>query len=404
MPSDKRNFSAFEIESMIKKRINNIANIDSLTFQSSPIGDQPDITIELAHYDEEKLKLSSEELKNEIAKISGTQEVDDSYEEGKEEYIFKINEKGYAAGLTPEIIGSQLRSSFFGLEAQRVQRGKFEVIVYVRYPKNQRESLDSLYSTRIRLDDGTQIALRDVVNIEKRQGYSKIETVDGHQIISVTSDVDPTITTPNEVLEVIESDIFPELKKRFPKLKYSLEGESRDQREDLASLGRNMIIALLIIYILLGSQLRSYVQPFIIMLAIPFGIIGAILGHFILGHDLTFISMFGIVALTGVVVNDSVVLLDYLNLQYRSGKTIHQSVIEAVARRFRPILLTTLSTSLGLAPILFEQSLQAKFLIPMVVSLATGIIFATPIILVLVPCLIIIVDDVKKLALLIKNI
>ena len=195
----------------------------------------------------------------------------------------------------------------------------------------------------------------------------------------------------------MQEDVLPDLIERYQGLTYSFEGESREQREDLASLGRNMLIALMLIYVLLGAQLRSYIQPFIIMSAIPFGIVGAILGHLILGYDLTFISMFGGVALTGVVVNDSVVLVDYLNKHLRDGKSLGESALLAVERRFRPILLTTLSTSLGLLPILLESSLQARFLIPMVVSLSTGILFSTFVILFLVPCLVLIVEDIKHL-------
>lgn len=396
LPSGYRNYSSFEIETMIRKRIENLPNIESLEFQSSPIGEEADIEIELSHNDEKKLKSATNFLKNEIAKINGTKEVKDSFEEGKEEYVFELNDKGLALGLTPQDIGKTLRNSYFGLETQRIQRGEFEVIVYVRYPKSERESIDTIKKTRVRIGD-KELALQDIANIRKRQGYSIIESVDGHRVTTVSSDVDPKITTPNDVIKVIKNEIFPQLNQRYNNLKFSFEGESRDQQEDLDSLGRNMLIALMIIYILLGSQLRSYIQPIIIMVAIPFGVVGAILGHLLLGYDLTFISMFGIVALCGVVVNDSVVLLDYINYQIKIGTTTIESCILGVKRRFRPILLTTLSTCLGLTPILFEQSFQAKFLIPMVISLATGIIFATPIILILVPCLVNAIEDLKSL-------
>lgn len=196
---------------------------------------------------------------------------------------------------------------------------------------------------------------------------------------------------------MIRETYLPQLQERFPGVTYSFEGESKEQQQDLASLGRSMIIALMIIYILLGSQLRSYVQPLIIMSAIPFGVVGAIWGHYLLGYDVSFLSIFGIVALTGVVVNDSVVLMDFYNQMISQGKSKQDAVILAIQRRFRPILLTTLTTSLGLLPIILETSLQAQFLIPMVVSLATGIIFATFVILILIPSLLIIFEDIKNL-------
>jgi len=189
----------------------------------------------------------------------------------------------------------------------------------------------------------------------------------------------------------------PALQSRYNGLSYSFEGESRDQQEDLASLGRNMLIALILIYVLLGAQLRSYIQPIIIMSAIPFGVVGAIWGHYLLGYDVSFISLFGMVALSGVVVNDSVVLMDYLNKQKALGFSTYERAILSIKRRFRPILLTTMTTSLGLLPMLLETSIQARFLIPMVVSLATGIVFATVIILLLVPSLVMIIDDIKAL-------
>ena len=271
------------------------------------------------------------------------------------------------------------------------------MIVYVRYPKDERENLNALMNSRIRLADGTEVPLNTVADINKQLGFSTIQTVNGRRIVSVTADVDYAVSTPNKVIQMIRETYLPQLQERFPGVTYSFEGESKEQQQDLASLGRSMIIALMIIYILLGSQLRSYVQPLIIMSAIPFGVVGAIWGHYLLGYDVSFLSIFGIVALTGVVVNDSVVLMDFYNQVIAQGKSKQDAVILAIQRRFRPILLTTLTTSLGLLPIILETSLQAQFLIPMVVSLATGILFATFVILILIPSLLIIFEDIKNL-------
>ena len=395
--SDFREYSASQIESMIRKKIGLLTDVESITYKSSLIGDNPDVEIELTYPEEGILKVIADELKSKISVIQGTREIMDNFQDGKSEYVFKINERGNAIGLTPDYLGRQLRAAYFGIEAQRFQRGKSEVRVYVRYPKDERESLVALQNMHIRLANGKEIPLSSVATIKKQMGFSQIKSVNGRQVISVTSDVDIDQTTPNDVIKILEEEVMPSLKLKYPRLKYSFEGESREQKEDLSSLGRNMMIALLLIYVILGAQLRSYAQPIVIMLSIPFGVVGAILGHLLLGYDLTFISMFGIVALTGVVINDSVVLIDYLNKQHLLGLSMYDSAIAAVQRRFRPILLTTLSTSLGLLPILLETSLQAKFLIPMVISLATGIIFATLIILLLVPCLVIVVEDLKNL-------
>ncbi len=397
MPSDFRNQSSAQIESKIRARVENLPNIEEIEFQSSLVGEDPDIEIELSHPSEDVLSEVTEELKNRIGAINGTKEISDSFEEGNTEYIFELTKEGLAVGLTPAELGRQLRAAFFGLEAQRFQRNRSEVIVYVRYPKAERESLSALQTMRIRLPDGSETPLNAVAKIREQTGFSQINTVDGRRIVSVTSDVDYAITTPNEVMAVLNSRILPDLNNRYTGLDYSFEGESRDQAEDLASLGKNMLIAVILIFVLLGSQLRSYIQPVIIMMSIPFGIVGAIWGHYFLGADLTFISIFGMVALTGVVVNDSVVLMDYLNCNKNNGKTMLESCIVAVKRRFRPILLTTLTTSLGLLPVLLETSLQARFLIPMVISLSTGILFVTVVIMVLLPALIMFFDDINQL-------
>ncbi len=397
VPSDYRQLSAFEIEGLIRGRVQDLPGIETLEFQSSLIGEEADIEIELAHPDEDQLNAAAEALTAEMKKIPGTKEVTDTFELGKTEYVFKLDAQGLAVGLTPSELGRQLRAAFFGLEAQRFQRGRSEMIVYVRYPKAERESLAALNDMRIRLPNGDEVPLSNIATVIEQRGYSQIQTVDGRRIVSVMGDADIEVTTPNEIIAYLQTNVLPDLTTRYQGLTYSFEGESREQSEDLASLSRNMVIALMLIYILLGAQLQSYVQPFVIMSAIPFGIVGAILGHLALGYDLTFISMFGGVALTGVVVNDSVVLVDYLNKHLRDGATLTESALLAVKRRFRPILLTTFSTSLGLLPILLETSMQARFLIPMVVSLATGILFSTLVILFLVPCLVIIVEDIKAL-------
>ena len=400
--SDFRELSAREIEGKIRKRISNLPNIKKLEFRSSLIEQEASIEIELSHPNEELLNEASMELKAEIAKISGAVDVAYSFEEGKSEYVFKLNKEGLAVGLTPSELGNQIRSSFFGIESQRFQREGSEIVVYVRYPKSERENLNVLKDMRIKLASGEEVALSNVADVIEQNGYSRIETANGKRIITITSEVDSGITTPNEVTAIIKDKILPQIMLKYSGLNYSFEGEGKDQAHDLSGLIKNMLIALMIIYILLGAQLRSYIQPLIIMSSIPFAVVGAILGHFVLGYDLTFISIFGVVALMGVVVNDSVVLIDYLNRQVAQGNDIKESAILAVERRFRPILLTTLSTAFGLLPILLEKSLQAKFLIPMVISLARGILFATFIILFLIPSLVLIAEDVKRI-LKIKN-
>ena len=396
VPSDFRDVSSSQIESLIRRRIQHLPSIDKLEYQSSPIGDDPDIEMELSHPDNELLNRAAGELETQIRQINGTEQVANSFEPGKSEFVLQLNEQGLAVGLTPAELGRQLRAAYFGLEVERFQRGRSEVIVYVRYPKVERESLASLDNARIRLRNGDEVPLNQIAEVHEQIGYSQIRTVNGRRVVSVTADVDLTETTPIDVIAYLEAAVLPDLGARYPGLRVSFEGQSREQGEDLASLMRNMVIALLLIYVILGALLRSYVQPFVIMSAIPFGMVGAVFGHLVLGYDLTFISLFGMVALMGVIVNDSVVLLDYLNRHKTAETSYTDSALAAVRRRFRPILLTTLSTFLGLLPMLLETSLQAQFLIPMVVSLTTGLLFGIPVILLLVPCLIVIIEDTKS--------
>ncbi len=397
VPADFREVSAYDVEDLIRSKIEDIPNIDELEFQSSAIGEEPDIWFDLKHPNDEDLILAANELKEKMKSLIGAKEVSDSFSEGKTEYIFELTPEGLAAGLSPAQLGQSIRSAFFGFEAQRVQRGGHEILVYVRYPKAERESISALNEARVRLPNGSEVALNKVATIKKQTGFSTINTVDGRRIVSVTAEADTNVSTPEQIIAEIENNILPDLMAKYTGLTYALEGESKENRRDLSSLGSNMLIAMMIIYVLLGSQLRSYIEPVIIMAAIPFGFVGAVWGHYLLGYDLTFISMFGIVALSGVVVNDSVVLVDNNNKMQAKRKSLVDATITAIKRRFRPILLTTLTTSLGLLPMLLETSVQAKFLIPMVVSLATGIIFATFIILLLVPSLLMIVEDIKNL-------
>ncbi len=404
LPSDFRSVSSSEVESMIRNQMRPIPNAETLQFTSTLVGGEADIEIELAHPDEAILNSAAETLKERLTAIPGAIDIQDSFEYGKTEYIFKLNKEGLAVGLSPAELGRQLRAAFFGLEVERFQRGRSEVLVYVRYPKDERESLSAIADTRIRLPNGAEVPLASVADIEQSIGFSQIQTVNGRRIVSITADADTAVTTPNDIMSALNTGVLKQLQDQYTGLSYSFEGESREQQEDLRSLGQNMLIAIMLIYVLLGAQLRSYTQPFVIMSAIPFGLIGAVWGHFLLGQDLTFISMFGIVALTGFVINASVVLLDYLNKQRLAGMDAEASSLAAIRRRFRPILLTTLTTSLGLLPMLMETSMQARFLIPMVISLAAGIVFATFIILLLVPALIMMMEDCKQLARRLANI
>ena len=394
--SSIRPLSAQKVAAQWQKKAANIIGTEELVFESSLVSAGADITFELSHQDPEELQQAVNAFKRILQQFNGVTEITTNPKPGKQEYVFKLNDVGLAAGLTPSDLGAHLRFAFYGFEVQRLQRQGEEVKVMVRYPKETRESLETLQNSRIRLPSGALIPLSTVSDIQKQIGYSSISRANGQRIIKVEADTIKSIITPDVAIKKITETYIPELQKQFPGLKYQLEGESRNRKEDMASLVNNMKIGILVIFLMLGSLLKSYIQPLIILAVVPFGIVGAIAGHLLLGYNLTFISMFGIVALTGVIVNDSVVMIDYYNRRRKEGEGIHDAMLQAIERRFRPILLTTMTTVFGLLPILLETSLQARFLIPMVISLAFGLLFGTLIIMVLVPVLTTIIDDVRR--------
>lgn len=394
--SSKRDISTFKFEQMLRDKVGSIPGADELTYQSGLVDSGADINIQLAHTDAEVLEKTVKRLKEGMDRIEGLLEITDSLKPGKREFVFELTAAGLASGVSPAELARQMRSAFFGLEVQRIQRERSEVKVMVRYPKKERESLEKLYNMRIALPGGEQAPLRTMAKIREQQGYSTIERADGQRIATVTAEVDPGKVSTRVANEIIFSKIIPEIKNDYPDISTSIQGRARERQEDLQALGSNMLVALMLIFVLLGALLQSYIQPLVIMSVIPFGMIGAVFGHMLLGYNLSFVSLFGIVALTGVIVNDSVVLIDYFNKLRGQGKRVREAMPEAVNRRFRPILLTTMTTFFGLLPILTETSLQARFLIPMAISLAFGLVFGTLILLVLVPVLISIEEDIKK--------
>jgi multidrug efflux pump subunit AcrB len=324
-------------------------------------------------------------------------EIDDGFDLGKRQLNFALTPAGEAAGLVPADIARQVRQAFFGEEVQRIQRGRDEVRVFVRYPQELRDDLSALEQLRIRTPDGATLPLSVAATYSETRSFTRIERIDGRRIIELTADVDETLITPGDARTRAEDEILSELVERYPGLRATLAGAGREQAEDFASLGRGLLIAVIIMYALLATQLRSYVQPLIILIAIPFGIGGAIIGHMLLGFDLSFPSIFGMVALSGVVVNASIVMIDRYNINRNErGLNPEDAIAEAAARRFRPVLITTLTTALGLLPIISEQSPQAQFLVPMAVSLGAGLMFAAVSILMLLPAFVMIVELIRK--------
>jgi multidrug efflux pump subunit AcrB len=394
-PFGQRQMPAAEIERRWRGAVGVIEGAERVSIASAGPRFGEDIDYELAHESDAALVAAADSLKARLSQVRGVNEIDDSFDLGKRQLVFEVTPAGSAAGLRPADIALQVRQGFFGEEVQRIQRGREEVIVYVRYPESARSRLDSLDDFRVRLPNGDRAPLLTVARVEESRAYSSIDRIDGRRVVSVTANVNEAIATPNEVNALIVESILPELEQEFPGLRWVQAGASREQNEDLADIGRAFIVVLLIIYAMIATQLRSYLQPLAILMAIPLGLAGAILGHLVLGYALSFISIFGMVALAGVAVNASVVLVDLYNRRRDQGMEPVAAAASAATRRFRPIVLTTMTTAMGLTPLLFEKSPQAQFLIPMGVSLGFGILISGFMVIFVTPAVAVIIDDLR---------
>ncbi|MEM9939418.1 MAG: efflux RND transporter permease subunit [Pseudomonadota bacterium] len=386
-PAELRTLTSAEIERRWREAVGSISGVKALAFESSGLSGGADVSFNLSHPNDEALLEAAARLVEEMDAIDGVSEIESTAQPGKRQIDFALTEAGMAAGLTVDDLARSIRRSYFGEEVQRFQRDGEEVEVFVRFPESERRSLVDLARLRIPLPGGEEVALTTVASFEETRSFITIDRVDGQRVITISADVDETLTTPNAVTALITDTMLDTLMEDYPGLRASSEGQARSQAEEMASLVRNFLIAMLAIYALIASVLRSYVQPLVIMAIIPFGLVGAIFGHMLLGYDLTFLSLFGVVALSGVIINDSIVLIDYFNgLEKETGPGNRlDNIVESVRRRFRPILITTLTTFIGLIPMISETSIQAQFLIPMALSIAFGILFSSFLILVLVP-------------------
>jgi len=395
-PAEERDVSSADLAARWRVLTGSIPDAVELTFTSSIFHSGEDVNVQLTGANLDELRTAANEIKRRLDEYAGVYEIADSFREGKKEVQLRIKPQAEVLGLTQVDLGRQVRQAFYGDEAQRIQRGRDDIRVMVRYPEEERRSLGDLENMRIRTPSGDEVPFSEVAEVELGRGYASIKRVDRRRAINVTADVEASEATPGEIVEDLRVRVLPEVLAEFPGVRYTFEGDQAEQRETLGGLKRGFAIALLGIYALLAIPLKSYFQPIVIMLAIPFGLVGAIWGHMIMGLDLTILSMFGIVALAGVVVNDSLVMVDFINRHRKTRENLEAAVRQAGKVRFRPILLTSLTTFLGLSPLLAERSLQARFLIPMAVSLAFGVVFSTVISLVLVPAGYLALEDAKR--------
>jgi multidrug efflux pump subunit AcrB len=395
-PPGERDMTAAQFTELWREEVGEVAGVERLDFQYSigPATGDP-VAFELRHGDQETLEQAAQDAAAQLEEYAGVYDINDGFQEGKPQLDFELLPGARALGVTELQLANQLRNAFFGTEARREQRGRNELRVYVRRPLDERDSLYNLENMLIQTPQGGEIPLEQAAKVEIGTSPTEIERENGSRAVDVTADVDLEVTTPNDVMRDVTENMLPQLMEKYPGLSWERAGQQQQQMESVQALGLGLALALLIMYALMAVSFSSYIQPLIIMFSIPFGVVGAAWGHLLLGYNLSLISVLGIIALSGVVVNDSLVLIAAANDYRDAGDTPFEAVVDAGARRFRPILLTSLTTFFGLAPIIMETAIQARFLIPMAISLGFGVLFVTVIALVIVPATYMIIEDIK---------
>ena len=395
---DQRKTSARKLSRIWREEVGDIPGLESLFFDYliGP-GGSAAIKVELTHPDPRTLETAASDLADALRDYTGVIDVDDGYAQGKRQFDFKLKPHGRSLGLNPREMGRQIRHAFYGAEALRQQRGRNEVRVMVRLPESERRSLYNLEELLLRTEDGGEIPLGQAAESASGRAYTEIKRVNGKRVLNVSASVIAGVVNENKVLADLKVSYMPKLMSNYPGLKWSFVGRERSSREFMLALAYGLCFAMVGIYILLAGLFRSYVMPVLVMISIPLGITGALLGHIIMGYDLSSISILGIIALCGIVVNGGLVLVVTADRYIENGDAVGRAAIRAGARRFRPIVLAALTTFFGLAPIIFETSISARFLIPMALSLGFGILFATPVILILTPALYVIKSDIERI-------
>ena len=395
---EDRPMEAREIIGLWREKVGEIAGIKELTFSDADnVGGGAALGFKFSGSDYTTLEQVAEELGERLSRYNGVFDIRNSANAGGQEIQLDIKPEAEALGLTLSTLGRQVRQAFYGEEAQRIQRGQDELKVMVRYPLKDRRSIADLENMRIRTPSGDEVPFYSVADISFNRAYSSITRQNRQRTVTVSADIDSELVEPGEIREEIQEDYIPSLLSRYPGVNFALEGASLEEQAFIRNLTVASVAALFLIYALMAIPLHSYTQPLIIMSIIPFGLIGAVIGHIVMDRAISMISLFGLIALTGVVVNDSLILVDFINKSREKGVPIKQAVLQSGTQRFRAITLTSLTTAVGLLPIMLESSLQAEFVIPMAISMSFGIVFATMITLFLIPSLYLLSDDLGVL-------
>ena len=392
--SEDRPYEAVDITRMWRDAVGEVPGVKDLSFSyMDHLGGTAPLFFRLSGDDYEQLMAAAAELQNHMRNYQGVFDVTNSALSGGDEIKLTIKPEAEALGITMSSLGRQVRQAFYGEEAQRIQRGREELRVMVRYPIEERRSVADLENMMIRTPTGDEVPFHSVADVSFGQAYSRITRLNRVRTVTVSGDIDPLVVEPRQVISEISTEYIPELLENYPGVDYGLEGSSQEEAELAMNLQIAAIAALFLIYALIAIPLHSYSLPLVIMSVIPFGAIGAVIGHLVMGMSMSMFSLFGLIALAGVVVNDSLIMIDFINKAREAGMPVRQAVIESGTLRFRAIFLTSLTTAAGLTPILFETSMMAGFVVPTAVSLAFGIVFATVITLFLIPSLYMLQDD-----------
>ena len=396
-PSEDRSTPSGELANRWRELTGPIPGAVELKFTSDLLSGGADVDFQLRGLNTDAVRQAAEKLRAKLSEYPGVYDIADSFRGGKPEIKLALTSQGEALGLSLQDLARQVRQGFYGEEAQRIQRGRDDIRVMVRYPRGERSSIADLQSMRVRTPGGGEVPFSTVAQVSYGRGFANIRRVDRQRVINVTAEVDAALNNENTVTEDVRKTFLdPLLASEYPGVSYTMEGQQREQMELLGELAKGFAVALFVIYVLMAIPFRSYIQPLIVMTAVPFGLVGAVWGHAVTGYELSIMSLLGVVALTGIVVNDSLVLVSYINTRREEGIPPAEAVRQAGPVRFRAILLTSLTTAAGITPLMLEKSVQAQFLIPMAVALAFGVLFATLISLLLVPAGYLIVEDIQR--------
>ena len=394
LEGELRTWSSMEVTNRIREQVGHVEGVERLEFGDNSRWGKP-VSIALHSNNLKELRDAKEKLKAELRKVNKLKDVVDDDPPGLKEVNITLKDKAFALGLTTGDVMSQVRSGFFGGEAQRILRGIDEVKIWVRYQQNDRSTLDRLEDMRIRLTDGREFPLQEIANFTVERGVMSINHIDAQRVIKVEADIANPMESVPDIIADVRAEIMPDIVRQFPDIRFNFEGQSRENAKTTRAMGNVLPLVLIVMFFIVAVTFRSFSQAIIVFLLIPFSLIGVLWGHFVQGYIISMLSLFGTIALAGIVVNDSLVFVSAMNRMLKQGMEFKTALYEAGLSRFRPVLLTSLTTIAGLGPLIFEKSFQAQFLSPMAISVAYGLLFGTLLTLLVLPSVLVLFNQIK---------